>query len=162
MGPVWVEIPLDIQNCYLDYKCEINENINNEHQVIESKIENKIDYNFILQKINLSKKPLFVIGNGIWLSKTEKIFTEILEKTQIPVVASWLGKDIINNNNKLYIGDIGILGERAANFAIQKCDLLIVLGCRLTITQIVYYYKNFSKESYKIMVDIDNNEIEKK
>ena len=113
-------------------------------------------------KINSSKKPLFVIGNGIWLSKTEKIFNGILEKTQIPVVASWLGKDIVNNSNPLYFGDIGILGERFANFAIQKCDLLIVLGCRLTITQIGYDYANFSKESYKIMVDIDNNEIEKK
>jgi acetolactate synthase-1/2/3 large subunit len=162
MGPVWIEIPLDIQNSNL----EIQENNIVEYQknqlIEEIKLDNKIDYNFILNKINQSSKPLFVIGNGIWLSKTETIFKEILEKTQIPVVASWLGKDIINNNNALYVGDIGILGERPANFAIQKCDLLIVLGCRLTITQIGYDYKNFSKESYKIMVDIDNNEIEKK
>ena len=162
MGPVWVEIPLDIQN----KNFEILENNIVEQQKIqlieEIKLDNKIDYNFILNKINKSCNPLFVIGNGIWLSKTENLFKEILEKTQIPVVASWLGKDIINNNNPLYVGDIGILGERPANFAIQKCDLLIVLGCRLTITQIGYDYKNFSKESYKIMVDIDNNEIEKK
>jgi len=162
MGPVWVEIPLDIQN----KNFEILENNIVEQQKIqlieEIKLDNKIDYNFILNKINKSCNPLFVIGNGIWLSKTENLFKEILEKTQIPVVASWLGKDIINNNNPLYVGDIGILGERPANFAIQKCDLLIVLGCRLTITQIGYDYKNFSKDSYKIMVDIDNNEIEKK
>jgi acetolactate synthase-1/2/3 large subunit len=157
MGPVWIEIPLDIQNSYL----ENSENNNIENQLIKE-IDNKIDFNFIINKINQASKPLFVIGNGIWLSKTENLFKEILEKTQIPVVASWLGKDIINNDNALYVGDIGILGERAANFAIQKCDLLIVLGCRLTITQIGYDYKNFSKESYKIMVDIDNNEIEKK
>ena len=162
MGPVWVEIPLDIQNSHLEI---LENNIVNQQKIQlteEIKLDNKIDYNFILNKINKSSKPLFVIGNGIWLSKTENLFEEILEKTQIPVVASWLGKDIINNDNPLYIGDIGILGERPANFAIQKCDLLIVLGCRLTITQIGYDYKNFSKESYKIMVDIDNNEIEKK
>ena len=158
MGPVWVEIPLNIQNLEI----EIDDNIINNNMNEKYVIKNKIDYDFIIHKINESKKPLFVIGNGIWLSKTEKIFNEILEKTQIPVVASWLGKDIVNNSSSLYFGDIGILGERFANFAIQKCDLLIVLGCRLTITQIGYDYSNFSKESYKIMVDIDNNEIEKK
>jgi acetolactate synthase-1/2/3 large subunit len=167
MGPVWVEIPIDVQNYDLEYDETLNKENNDnveENNILENNdnVEDKIDYNFIIDKINKSKKPLFVIGNGIWLSKTEKIFNEILEKTQIPVVASWLGKDIVNNSNALYFGDIGILGERFANFAIQKCDLLIVLGCRLTITQIGYDYSNFSKESYKIMIDIDNNEIEKK
>lgn len=160
MGPVWVEIPLDVQNFYINNEteqelyCKIDET--------NEKINEETNYKLILEKINKSKSPLFVIGNGIWLSKTEKLFNELLEKTQIPVVASWLGKDVVNNTNKLYIGDIGILGERAANFAIQKSDLLIVLGCRLTITQIGYDYKNFSPDSYKIMVDIDNNEMEKK
>lgn len=165
MGPVWVEFPLDIQNQYIEYNNDNNNNntdIKKEDYKIDIDDCNNIDYNLILDKIHKSTKPLFVIGNGIWLSKTEKIFNEILEKTQIPVVASWLGKDVVNNTNKLYIGDIGILGERAANFAIQQSDLLIILGCRLTITQIGYDYKNFSKNSYKIMVDIDNNEIEKK
>jgi len=161
MGPTWVELPLDIQNQELDYVDNDNiiVDINDVNQC--QKIE-KIDYDFIINKINQSKKPLFVIGNGILLSKTEKIFNEILEKTKIPVVASWLGKDIVNNSNELYFGDIGILGERFANFAIQKCDLLIILGCRLTITHIGYDYSNFSKTSYKIMIDIDNNEMEKK
>ena len=159
MGPVWVEIPLDIQNCELDD----NNVYNQETKLIENNsLNEEIDFNFIINKINESKNPLFVIGNGIWLSKTEKIFNEILEKTKIPVVASWLGKDVVNNSNPLYFGDIGILGERFANFAIQKCDLLIILGCRLTITQIGYDYSNFSTNSYKIMVDIDKNEIDKK
>jgi acetolactate synthase-1/2/3 large subunit len=157
MGPVWVEVPLDIQN----YDLEDNFIYKKEELKINY-IDNEIDYNFIINKINKSKRPLFVIGNGIWLSKTEKIFNEILNKTKIPIVSSWLGKDIVNNDNNLYIGNIGILGERPANFAIQKCDLLIILGCRLTITQIGYDYSNFSKESFKIMIDIDNNEIEKK
>jgi acetolactate synthase-1/2/3 large subunit len=162
MGPVWVEVPLDIQNMELESDNLYEKEIDVRHLQLNDLNKSQIDYNFIINKINSSKKPLFVIGNGIWLSKTEQIFNEILEKSQIPVVASWLGKDIVNNSNPLYFGDIGILGERFANFAIQKCDLLIVLGCRLTITQIGYDYANFSKESYKIMVDIDNNEIEKK
>jgi len=156
MGPVWVEIPIDIQNSYL----ETDIHLPCTHLLQTT--NNPIDYNFIINKMNMAKRPLFIIGNGIWLSKTEKIFNDILEKSQIPVVASWLGKDIVNNSHPLYIGTIGILGERFANFALQKCDLLIIFGCRLTITQIGYDYANFSKESYKIMVDIDKNEMDKK
>ena len=163
MGPSWVEIPLDIQNQTLDnIQDQTLDNIQDQTLDKEKEKEIEIDYDFIIDKINNSKRPLFIIGNGIWLSKTEKIFKEILEKTQIPVVVSWLAKDVINNDHPLYFGDIGILGERFANFAIQKCDLLICLGCRLTIPQIGYDTAGFSRESYKIMVDIDNSELEKK
>ena len=159
MGPVWVEVPLDLQNQSLEISV-------NEIPIISLDGINvkkcETDYNFVLDKINSSKRPLFVIGNGIWLSNTEKIFIDILEKTKIPVVASWLGKDVVNNDNPLYFGNIGILGERFANFAVQKSDLLIVLGCRLTITQIGYDTEGFSRESFKIMVDIDKSELENK
>jgi acetolactate synthase-1/2/3 large subunit len=155
MAPVWVEILLNVQNSTIDDSNFI------ENKMIQE-VSIKTDYDFILNKINEAKKPLFLIGNGIWLSKTENIFKEIVKKANIPVVSSWLGKDILSHNNELYFGNIGILGERFSNFAIQKCDLLIILGCRLTITQIGYDYTNFSKESYKIMVDIDNNELNKK
>jgi acetolactate synthase-1/2/3 large subunit len=159
MGPVWLDIPLDIQNQTLD-------NIQNEQlidkQIVTTKSNKSTNYNFIVNKINSSKRPLFIIGNGIWLSKTENLFKEILEITQIPVVSSWLAKDVIINNHHLYFGNIGILGERFANFAIQKCDLLICLGCRLTITQIGYDTEGFSRESYKIMVDVDKSELDKK
>jgi acetolactate synthase-1/2/3 large subunit len=154
MGPVWVEVPLDIQNETLDSETKTLEN--------KQLVQTEINYEYIIDKINSSERPLFIIGNGIWLSKTNKIFKEIVEKTQIPVVASWLAKDVIKNNHPLYFGNIGILGERFANFAIQDCDLLICLGCRLTITQIGYDTEGFSRKSYKIMVDIDNSELEKK
>ena len=156
MGPVWVDIPINIQNYYLEDNNHLTNNI------LQENYTNKVDYNFIINKIISAKRPLFIIGNGIWLSNTEKIFNEILDKLKIPVVSTWLSKDIVNNLNPLYIGTIGILGERHANFAIQTCDLLIILGCRLTLTQIGYDYINFSKKSYKIMVDIDENELYKK
>ncbi len=166
MGPVWVEVPFDIQNQSIEVEsinaAQVEVKFESSSSVGLSPSESIIDYEFILNKIASAKRPLFVIGHGIWLSKTEKLFVEILEKTKIPLVASWLGKDIVDNNSPLYFGSIGILGERCANFAIQKSDLLIVLGCRLTITQIGYNTKGFSNYSYKIMVDIDQNEIDKK
>jgi acetolactate synthase-1/2/3 large subunit len=158
MGPVWLDIPLDVQNSFIDIS-DYSEFTNTLKQSFDI---STIDYNFIVNKINNSKRPLFLIGNGIKLSNTENIFNEIITKLKIPLVSSWLGKDIVNNDDPLFCGVIGILGERFSNLAIQKCDLLIVLGCRLNITQIGYDFDNFSKNSYKIMIDVDNNELEKK
>lgn len=158
MGPVWLDIPLDVQNSFID----INDYSEITNTLKHSFDYSDVDYDFIINKINSSKRPLFLIGNGIKLSNSEEIFNTVIKKLKIPLVASWLGKDIVNNDNTLFCGVIGILGERFSNLAIQKCDLLIVLGCRLNITQIGYDFENFSKNSYKIMIDVDNNELEKK
>lgn len=154
-GPVWVELPLDIQNASIE-----NTNI---PIVVKASIMPRpnIDFAYLISKIKQSKRPLILIGNGIGLSKTEDVFNKILEKIRLPVVSSWLGKDIIINNNPLFYGNIGILGQRFSNFAVQKCDLLIILGCRLNITHIGYDVSGFSKDSYKIMVDIDSSELNK-
>jgi acetolactate synthase-1/2/3 large subunit len=58
----------------------------------------------------------------------------------------------------LFIGSIGIKGSRAGNFAIQNCDLLLVLGCSLNCSHTGYDEKLFSPNSYKVMIDIDKNE----
>ena len=158
MGPVWLDIPLDVQNSFID----INDYSEITNTLKHSFDYSDVDYDFIINKINSSKRPLFLIGNGIKLSNSENIFNKIITKIKIPIVSSWLGKDIVDNDNTLFCGVIGILGERFSNLAIQNCDLLIVLGCRLNITQIGYDFENFSKSSYKIMVDVDSNELEKK
>ena len=159
MGPIWVDIPLDIQNSYID---DTEKKLEFKNIITPELNKSYVDYNFIINKINESKKPLILIGNGIKLSNSESIFNEIITKIKIPFVTSWLGKDVVNNDNNLFCGVIGILGERFSNYAIQTCDLLIILGCRLNVTHIGYDFNNFSKQSYKIMIDIDNNEMEKK
>ena len=70
--------------------------------------------------------------------------------------------DIISTNNNLYVGRMGIFGERTANLAVESSDLLIILGTRLSIPQTGYIKKNFSPNSKKIFVDIDKNEMNAK
>ena len=55
-----------------------------------------------------------------------------------------------------------MFGNRIANFAIQSCDLLLILGSRLSVPITGYQMKNFSPLSKKIYVDIDENEIKKR
>ena len=126
-GPVWIDIPLDIQNSFIEkkklknfkhvaknYKCSINE------------------INYIHQQIKISKKPIVLIGSGIKSSNTYKEISKFIKKYKIPLVYSTSAPDAYGTTNKLSIGSVGSQGcSRAGNFAMQNSDLLIVLGSRL-------------------------------
>lgn len=151
-GPVWLDIPLDIQNSKIQIK------------QIHAEIKNTIiEYNIheIINAIFKAKSPVIITGNGIHLSQTEKLFTKLKNTLQIPVISTWISKDLMNQQDPLFVGNFGLLGERAANFAVQNADLLLILGSRMSIPNIGYKYDLFSPKSIKIMVDIDENEIKK-
>lgn len=155
-GPIWLDIPLDIQSALVDEKelgmfCEDED----EHT-------DKYDISHIVDLLLNAEKPLIVLGNGIHLSKTEELLQEFLCYSNIPVVTTWNAKDLFHYDNPRFIGSFGLMGERAGNFAIQNADLLLILGTRLSIPCIGYDAKAFSPKSTKIMVDIDHFELEKK
>ena len=77
------------------------------------------------------------------------------------MVTAWNAHDIIWDEHPLYAGRPGTIGTRGGNFVVQYCDLLISLGCRLNIRQISYNYNDFAKDAYKIIVDIDGEELKK-
>jgi acetolactate synthase-1/2/3 large subunit len=152
MGPVWLDIPLDVQSALIESEEFI---INNSFKTTDYNIENIVD--IILH----SKRPLIITGNGIHLSKTEHYFKILKDKLKIPVISTWTSKDLMDHNDPLFVGNFGLLGERAANFAVQNADLLLVLGSRLSIPNVGYQSHLFSPNSIKIMVDIDENELNK-
>jgi len=156
-GPVWIDIPLDIQGSI------INENelkIYDEVNVTLSPTQDEIN-NFI-QILNQAKKPLFIVGNGIRLSKSYKLFDTILKSTNIPVLTSLhSGVDCVDNTYDYYAGRIGILGQLSSNTIVQESDLLIVLGSRLNVKSTGYNLPGFAPNAKKIFVDIDENEINK-
>ena len=154
MGPVWLDIPLDIQSAIIETK-----ELDPSPSYIS--FSEKVDYSHIIELISKSKRPLIITGNGIHLSNTESRFKELINKLQIPAISTWTSKDLFNYNDKLFVGTFGLLGERAGNFAVQKADLLLILGSRLSIPNIGYNSKLFSPNSIKIMVDIDTGELTK-
>jgi acetolactate synthase-1/2/3 large subunit len=152
-GPVWLDIPLDIQSAEI-------EDTDYEFKEFYDEDDN-YDLNKIISLLSEAKKPVIVTGNGVHLSQSELIFNELKDKLQIPVVSTWTSKDLMSQNDPLYVGNFGLLGERAANFTIQNADLLLVLGSRLSIPNVGYQSHLFSPKSIKIMVDIDENELNK-
>ena len=158
-GPVWIEIPLDIQSVKLNLK-KIKKTKNIKRN--KNKGLSKIVKNKIISLIAKSKKPIIISGYGIRSAKAEKEFLKFVNLTKIPIVTSWNTIDIINTNSKNVIGRSGVFGDRASNYAVQKCDLLIVLGSRMSTAQVGYMDELFSVSSKKIYVDISKKELNKK
>lgn len=148
-GPVWIEIPLDIQSKQIEPIAASKPTA----EEFDSK------YNQVETIINNAKKPLIIIGGGAHASSSETEIIEFASKTGIPVVSTWGANDIFHADEDLYIGNFGILGNRIANYAVQRADLLIILGSRMSIPNTGYETELFSPNSTKIMVNLDENEM---
>lgn len=156
-GPVWLDIPLDVQATMVNEEDLIGytptpkiDNIHLEKQVLQ-----------IIHQLNLSERPVFLAGNGIRLSNGINEFEKLINIMNIPVLTTWNGIDLIEENHPLYYGRPGGLGHRYANFIQQNSDFFLSVGARLNLLQTGYNFDGFAREAVKIMVDIDNSELHK-
>ena len=150
-GPVWIEIPLNVQSKVVNPVY---------YQEIDLRPEDILHEEFI-QALNRAKNPIIIIGGGIHTSKTKELVVNLAKKLRIPVVSTWGANDVFTADDELYLGNFGILGNRVPNIAIQNADLLLILGSRMSIPNTGYQTELFSPNSYKIMVNIDADEMHK-
>lgn len=156
-GPVWIDIPLDIQGANVEL-----DDLKKYWSVYSKTSPTKTELNLFYELLNQSKKPLFVVGNGIRLSKSYKLFNDILKQTKIPALTGvHSGVDCIDNTYEYYAGRIGILGQITSNTIVQEADLLIVLGSRMNVKMTGYNIPGFAPNAKKIFIDIDHNELDK-
>lgn len=154
-GPVWIDVPLDIQGAQID-----PEQLEGYHHEDAPQYDLKIDQ--VVAALKKAQRPVIIAGNGIRLSGAQKRFISFLEKIRIPVLTSISGIDLIHSEHNLFYGRPGILGERAANFILQNADCLLIIGARMNLRVVSYNWEYLAREAYKIMVDIDENELNKK
>ena len=157
-GPVWIDIPADMQMRSIEPK-----KLKSYSKRKKNLYTNKTMDQIYLLKTNLiaSKKPIILAGHGVRLSKSSKKLLNFIEKHNIPVLTTWNASDIIESDHKLFVGRPGAFAERGANFAIQNCDFIITLGTRLPFMVTSYNSNDFARNAFKIMVDIDCNELKK-
>lgn len=110
--------------------------------------------NKALEVLEKSKKPIFLIGGGVNISRTNKEMTLLAETFGIPVVTTIMGKGAIPTKHELYVGNLGIHGSYAANTAISNCDLLFSIGTRFN-DRITGKIEKFAQKATIIHVDID-------
>jgi len=148
-GPVWLNIPLDVQSAKINkYKLKkFNVAVNKKKSL---KFKNSHFFNLLSQ----SKKPLILAGNGVKLSNTKSELKYFLKKNKIPVVTNLSAMDLFYSDENMFYGNIGTNGNRHSNIILQNCDLLIILGSEMSISNMGFNRKvaPFAK---KIMVNID-------
>ncbi len=157
-GPVWVDIPVDIQAKMIDPdKLEAYDPRVDDKDIPRDVSDDTISS--VLSKIQSSKRPVLYAGSGIRTSGAYEIFKGLVPKLGIPVVTGWNSIDLIEDSNPLYVGRGGIMGDRAGNFAVQNADLVLAVGNRLSIRQVGYNYKAWAPNAYVIDVDVDRFEL---
>jgi len=155
-GPVWLSIPADIQGMIIDVE---------EAPIVKKDIENATCDQEQMQQIYTllenTKRPFIIAGNGIKLGNCGTKFTNFLKRYNIPVGVTFHGTDLIESDNDLYVGKVGLIGDRAGNFAMQNSDLVLSLGCRMAQGIIGYRSDWFAREAKIVYIDNDQNELEK-
>ena len=154
-GPVWLDIPINIQSAELD-ESALEKFIPPEEDNV---LPDTDEFWATLQK---AEAPVIIAGHGIRLAKAEKEFLLLAEKLNIPVVATFNGLDLLPTDHPLMTGRIGTIGNRSGNIVLQNADWVLSLGSRNNIRQISYNYENFvCRAKTFICVDIDKAELEK-
>ncbi|MCR5098783.1 MAG: thiamine pyrophosphate-binding protein [Lachnospiraceae bacterium] len=154
-GPVWLDIPLDVQGCQID---EDNLKVyepkdTGSHSDISKAVDQTIEL------LSQSKKPLILAGNGIKLSGACDQFDKLIRTLGIPVQTTWKTIDMLDESDALYVGHPGIMGDRGANLIIQEADLLLSIGSRLDTSITAFNDEHFAFNAKKVIIDIDQNEL---
>ncbi len=160
-GPVWIDVPLDVQGAAVEPEKLRHFDAAAEGLAADYTDINGDTVNEILSKIASAKAPLLFAGSGIRLSDSEELLLKLIEKLQIPVAVAWNSGDLVAYDNPYYAGSPSREGTRGSSFIVQNCDLLLVLGSRMNIRTITYNKNDFARNAYKIMVDIDAEELKK-
>ena len=156
-GPVWLDVPLDVQAAPINPDTLVGfepPNTDIDSDLSEELIKLK-------QLLSKSKRPLILAGHGVRISGGAKKFQELVKQLGIPCVFTWNASDLMAWNNPLYVGRPGVVAARAPNFAVQNCDLLISIGCRLDNVITAYNPKGFARNAKKVVVDVDQNELDR-
>ena len=155
-GPVWIDVPLDIQAAPIDDPEKLLGFSHQEKDETEG-LFNAIDHlNTILAAAD---RPIFLIGHGVRISGATEKFRSLAEKLQIPCVFTWNAADTFEWDHDLYIGRPGVVAARAPNFAVQNSDCVISIGSRLDNVITAYNPSEFARAAKKIVVDVDPHEL---
>lgn len=153
-GPVWLDIPLDVQGAIIE-EDELLPPVKNAVSVPKA---TDTDMNFLYQIIKEAKRPCVLVGSGVRVSNTVQEFRDFCDQVKIPVVAGIHVADAHSMEYPLYYGMSGTIGPRVGNFILQNADVIVTIGNSLHLTQTGFNQEAFAPNAKIVMVDVDQNE----
>jgi acetolactate synthase-1/2/3 large subunit len=164
-GPVWIDIPLDVQASPIDDPATLRGfdplelSSGDSSRLTAAELDERVGA--LIADLNRAERPIVLIGNGVRLSRAEAEMERLLRSLDVPVEVTWLAVDLVPDDHPLCVGRPGTLAQRGANFAVQNCDFLLAIGCRLDRVVTGYAPERFARNACKVMVDIDPAELQK-
>ena len=159
-GTVWVEVPLDIQGAQVE-ESELVEFDPAAEGLVPGSDVSRGDLDEILRLLCAAKRPAILVGKGVVFGGAGAQVRQLCHDLQLPALATWRAKMVFPDDDPLYFGHPGTPGPRYANWILQTCDFLLVVGTRLNTALTAFNEAHFAPRAKKVMVDIDANEIAK-
>lgn len=154
-GPVLIDVPFNVQTSDIDFSKTEDFRFPEKPSTQE-----ELDFSW-LEKLFSAQRPTLILGYGVRAAGAGDLVDELLRALNIPVVVSWSGLDLVDSKHPQYVGQIGVYGARAANFAVQNADFILSIGSRLDSRQTGGKYQSFAREAFRVIVDVDRNELHK-
>lgn len=160
-GPVWIDVPMDIQGAIVD-EAQLEELSSQTIETLQAKKRpDAAQIEALVELLQSAKRPVLIAGHGIRISGAEQHFRSFVEKHAMPVVTTFNGMDLLEEEHPCFVGRIGTSGSRAGNFTLQNADLVLCVGSRNNIRQTSYNYEYFARGGKLVCVDIDPAEMQK-
>jgi acetolactate synthase-1/2/3 large subunit len=156
-GPVWLDIPMDIQGASIDPATQAGMLDDKSHK---TSVPDNV-FREIIHRWSAAKRPVILAGAGIRIAGGESGLLLLAERTATPVQTTWIGADLIPAQHPLYAGRPGAFASRAANFTIQNADFVLAIGARFDFATTGFSRERFARGAFRIAVDCDPHEIEK-
>lgn len=127
-GPVLIDVPFDVQLAEIDFEYPDSVEIRSYRPSTKG---NGYQIKRAISALKSAKKPLICAGGGLFTGNGVDLMRKFAEKTDVPVVSTMMGLGAMPSDNPLYYGMIGMHGKKAANYAVNSCDVLFLFGARV-------------------------------
>ncbi|MGB8013051.1 MAG: thiamine pyrophosphate-binding protein [Terriglobales bacterium] len=158
-GPVWIDIPIDVQAAPIEPDSMRGFDPAESSQPDQDDLAAKV--RDVIERLNRAERPFIFAGNGVRVSGAAAVFEKLVRLLNVPVGLTWMAMDLLDDDDPLFVGRPGTVASRAANFALQNSDFVLVIGTRLDPPLMGWDPHQFARGAYKTVVDIDPAELRK-
>ena len=158
-GPVWLDIPLDVQSIQIDP--DALEPANIPLYPSPSKIDLANAVRGVIADISRSERPMLLLGAGIRIAGAAQLATDLVNRLGVPCATTWVGADLVDDQHPCFAGRPGAFAPRGANFAVQNSDMLLSIGARWDFATTGFSHAGFARAARTVVVDVDVAELDK-
>ena len=153
-GPVLIDFPKDVQLAAVPTQSPL-------FAVEEPEPLNPAELTLARTLLAAAERPVLYVGGGVGMANAEQQLRDFAAATGMPAVTTLKGIGALDPDSPVYLGMLGMHGTKAANYAVQQCDLLLVVGARFD-DRVTGKLEEFAPEARVIHLDVDAAEFGKR